>query len=180
MQVIDLPNTVGLSVIKRDGNVVMFDAQKVELAIKKCAVDVLNGNLSSKHHEVISEAVNFVCRAVTRQGAATVHIEAIQDAVELALMRAGEHQLARGYVLFREAQAQKRASKDAPVAAFLIVDAAGQKVAFDAPTLLAQLKAEIGFVDVEPIVTQVMKEVFNGATAQDLRRSVLMVARSLI
>ena len=42
----------------------------------------------------------------------TIHIEDIQDQVELALMRAGEQKVARDYVIYREArQARKRAAE---------------------------------------------------------------------
>ena len=48
--------------------------------------------------------------ALTRrtQPGGIVHIEDIQDQVELCLMRSGEHKAARSYVLYRERQAQKR------------------------------------------------------------------------
>ncbi|MFX7764193.1 ATP cone domain-containing protein, partial [Acinetobacter baumannii] len=39
----------------------------------------------------------------------TFHIEDVQDQVELALMRSGEHDVARAYVLYRERRAQERA-----------------------------------------------------------------------
>ena len=38
-----------------------------------------------------------------------VHIEDIQDQVELGLMRAGQQKVARAYVLYREQRAEKRA-----------------------------------------------------------------------
>lgn len=37
-----------------------------------------------------------------------MHIEDIQDQVELALMRAGHHKVARAYVLYREERARER------------------------------------------------------------------------
>ena len=40
-----------------------------------------------------------------------IHIEEIQDQVELALMRGGEHEVARAYVLYREKRAQERAAQ---------------------------------------------------------------------
>ena len=44
---------------------------------------------------------------VRRQPAGgTFHIEDIQDQVELALMRSGEHDVARAYVLYREERAR--------------------------------------------------------------------------
>src|SRR5205807_2601836 len=38
-----------------------------------------------------------------------LHIESIQDEVELVLMRSGEHEVARRYVLYREARTKERA-----------------------------------------------------------------------
>ena len=43
----------------------------------------------------------------------TVTIEDIQDQVELALMRAGEHKVARDYVIYRERRSQERAAEAA-------------------------------------------------------------------
>ena len=47
----------------------------------------------------------------------TIHIEEIQDQVELALMRNGEQKVARDYVIYRESRSQerKRGAVDAPV-----------------------------------------------------------------
>ena len=42
----------------------------------------------------------------------TFHIEDIQDQVELALMRSGEHDVARAYVLYREERAKARAQRE--------------------------------------------------------------------
>ena len=40
----------------------------------------------------------------------TIHIEEIQDQVELALMRAGEQKVARSYVIYRDERARLRES----------------------------------------------------------------------
>ncbi len=51
-----------------------------------------------------------VVEALSRRAdpARAIHIEDIQDQVELALMRSGEHKVARAYVLYREERAQER------------------------------------------------------------------------
>ena len=43
----------------------------------------------------------------------TVHIEDIQDQVELSLMRAGEQKIARAYVIYREERSRERAAEAA-------------------------------------------------------------------
>src|SRR3546814_13547062 len=62
--------------------------------------------------EAITEQVES---ALTRHlvGGGTLHREDIQDQVELALMRAGEHTIARAYVLYRAEHARKRAAEAA-------------------------------------------------------------------
>jgi hypothetical protein len=52
---------------------------------------------------------NVVSALIRRQpNGGTFHIEDIQDQVELALMRSGEHEVARAYVLYREKRNEER------------------------------------------------------------------------
>jgi ribonucleoside-diphosphate reductase alpha chain len=46
----------------------------------------------------------------SRPGGGTFHIEDVQDSVELALMRHGQHDVARAYVLYRERRAKSGAA----------------------------------------------------------------------
>ena len=43
---------------------------------------------------------------------ALFHIEDVQDQVELALMRSGEHDVARAYVLYRAKRMEERRAKE--------------------------------------------------------------------
>lgn len=97
-------------VIKRDTTKVPFDASRIETALIKGFSDP-NTNYgpelvgSKKVTDLIKSITSSVVDALARQsGGQYVHIEAIQDQVELALMRAGEHRVAREYVLYREKQ----------------------------------------------------------------------------
>ena len=44
----------------------------------------------------------------------SIHIEEIQDQVELMLMRSGEHKVARSYVIYRAEHAKQRAQQQEP------------------------------------------------------------------
>src|SRR5699024_4676934 len=107
----------GHKVIRRNGKVTPFDKAKIELAITKAYIDVegQQGAASSRIRETVKSITEQVVAGVTRSlpGGGAVHIEDIQDYVELALMRAGEHKVARAYVLYREQRAQERAAKQA-------------------------------------------------------------------
>lgn len=103
-------------VLKRDGTVVAFSREKIRAAIANAFLKDENGNayqhgensLSKGEHDKVEGLTDQVCSAVDRKADATVHIEDIQDQVELALMRSGEHAVARAYILYREKQKSKR------------------------------------------------------------------------
>ena len=99
-----------LGVIRRNGKVTHFDGDKIAVAMTKAFLAVEGGNAaaSSRIHEKVAELTRQVVNALQRRNptGGTVHIEEIQDQVELELMRGGEHKIARAYVLYREEQAR--------------------------------------------------------------------------
>jgi len=105
-----------LRVIKRNGKVVSFDLSKIEVAVTKAFLAVEGGQAagSSRVHETVRELSQQIWATLLRRhpGGGTVHIEDIQDQVELALMRSGEQKVARAYVLYREQRSQERAAKE--------------------------------------------------------------------
>jgi ribonucleoside-diphosphate reductase alpha chain len=118
-----------------------------------------------------------------------VHIEDIQDQVELALMRAGEHKIARDYVLYREARARERASKaavDAPPATGSGISVTlpdGSTRPLDLETmrrLLDEASAGLEGVDAEALVADTVRNLFDGVKEADARQALVMSARALI
>src|SRR3982750_1276106 len=100
-------------VIRRNGAVVGFEPAKISVAVTKAflAVNGAQGAASARVRELVATLTDTVVAALIRrqpQGG-TFHIEDIQDQVELALMRSGEHDVARAYVLYREERAKVRA-----------------------------------------------------------------------
>src|SRR5258705_7121750 len=102
----------GVRVIRRNGKVTAFDAAKIQIALTKAFLAVEGGTHaeSSAVREKVETLTVNVVSALTRHlsGGGTVHIEDIQDQVELQLMRAGEHKVARDYVIYRDQRAQER------------------------------------------------------------------------
>src|SRR5438067_1525107 len=87
-------------VIRRNGAVVGFEPAKISVAMTKAflAVNGAHGAASARIRELVVALTDTVVAALLRrhpQGG-TFHIEDIQDQVELALMRSGEHDVARG------------------------------------------------------------------------------------
>ena len=100
-------------IIRRNGSVVGFEPSKISIALTKAflAVNGGQGAASARVREQVEALTENVVAALMRRqpSGGTFHIEDIQDQVELALMRGGEHEVARSYVLYREKRAQERA-----------------------------------------------------------------------
>src|SRR5512132_308358 len=107
------PRFAQYKVIRRNGAVVGFEPAKISIAMTKAflAVNGGHGAASARVRDEVAKLTDVVVAALMKrkpEGGA-IHIEEIQDQVELALMRGGEHEVARAYVLYRERRAQERA-----------------------------------------------------------------------
>ena len=104
-----------LRVIKRNGAVVAYDESKISVAITKAYLAVEGGNAaaSSRIHESVAQQAELISQIFNRRmpSGGTIHIEDIQDQVELALMRSGEHKIARSYVIYRADRTRMREQK---------------------------------------------------------------------
>ena len=111
-------NIISLKVVRRDGSITPFKSEKISNAIKKAFLAQTkirnNKNQDNEQKENVHRTVmglsEKVVSALTRRIAngAMIHIEDIQDQVELALMREEYHKVARAYVLYREQRAAQR------------------------------------------------------------------------
>ena len=110
-----------MRVIKRNGKVVSFEEEKIKVAIMKAFLAVEGGSAagSSRIHENVDVLTKAVVEVFERRmpSGGTLHIEEIQDQVELQLMRSEHHKVARSYVLYREARKNERSEEDGQVVA---------------------------------------------------------------
>src|SRR5688500_20342423 len=102
-------------IIRRNGAVVGFEPDKIAVAMTKAFLAV-SGNTAAASagvREKVQALTQSVVASLMRRHPAggTFHIEDVQDQVELAMMRAGEHQVARSYVLYRDERARERAAR---------------------------------------------------------------------
>ena len=118
-------------VIRRNGAVVGFEPAKISVAMTKAflAVNGSQGAASARIRETVAGLTENVVNALMRRqpGGGTFHIEDIQDQVELALMRSGEHDVARAYVLYREERAKARAQEKVQKKEEIHVTESGQR-----------------------------------------------------
>jgi ribonucleoside-diphosphate reductase alpha chain len=173
-------------VIRRNGQVTPFDGHKIAAAMTKAflAVEGDTAKNSTRIQNAVAthtrQVINNISRRLTERG--TVHIEDIQDQVELALMRAGEHKVARAYVLYREQHAQRRAQQPNKPQMH-ITKTSGELVALDQDRLRAVvLEACLGlaYVDANLIVEDCLKNLFDGIPEADVNRALVMSSRTLV
>ena len=182
----------GYKVIRRNGKVTPFDASKIEVAMTKAFLAVEGGGAaaSGRVHEKVRSLTKQVASAVTRnlQGGGTVHIEDIQDQVELVLMRSGEQKVARSYVLYREERSKERSVKASDS---LPLENTGVRVKYSDGSLrpldemrLRRLVEEAceGIEDVngDRVVADTLRNLYDGMTESELSQATMMAARTLI
>jgi len=176
-----------LQVIRRNGAAVVFNPEKISLAMSKAFLAVEHGQtaLSSRMREQVMVLTQAVVSALIRRlpAGGSVHIEDIQDQVELALMRSGEHDVAKAYVLYREKRAAERASQphDTPQL-HIIID--GNKQSLDVAKLtemVTEACLDLG-AEVNPkvVVEQAVRDCYDGISFNEVRRALILSARSLI
>jgi ribonucleoside-diphosphate reductase alpha chain len=176
-------------VIRRNGSVVSFEPGKVSIAMTKAflAVNGGQGAASARVRELVEQMTAGVVNALVRRQphGGTFHIEDIQDQVELSLMRSGEHDVARSYVLYREQRTQERSkAKKNETAHVLQVKENGVLRPLDVAGLSAQIESAcIGLgdaVDADKILKHTLKDLYDGVPVEEVRKCAILSARSLI
>jgi len=177
-----------IQVIKRTGDVAAFDAEKISVAIGKAflAVEGQQSADSSRIHDRITQLTEMVLNTFTRRlpSGGTIHIEEIQDQVELALMRTGEHKVARAYVIYRDQRASARKDTNSNHHPTLqVTDANGQLQPLDLSALQATVnRAAEGLegIDVQAIIDETVKNLYNGVKESDIATTMMMATRTRI
>ncbi|ELX10801.1 ribonucleoside-diphosphate reductase subunit alpha [Janthinobacterium sp. HH01] len=182
-------------IIRRNGAVVAFEPSKIAIAVTKAflAVNGGQGAASARIRELVEQLTASVVTALVRRqpSGGTFHIEDVQDQVELALMRSGEHDVARAYVLYRAKHMEERR---------LAKEAQGATAAIEAPQIHVLENGErkplemnrvtglinaacIGLekhVDADAILAETLKNLYDGVPVEELHKSAILAARALM
>ena len=180
-------------VIRRNGMITGFDKSKISVAMTKAFLAVEGGQAAASRRirEIVEKLTEDVVRGLFRNldDGGTIHIEDIQDQVELALMRAGEHKVARDYVLYRAKQAEKReknkakSKKKSTGPAIHVIGNDGEKKLLDAGRLeviISESVEGLAGVDKELILKDAYRNIFDGIAEKDLSSAIIMSARQHI
>ncbi|MGB0764090.1 MAG: ribonucleoside-diphosphate reductase subunit alpha [Luminiphilus sp.] len=183
-----------LRVIKRNGTVTSFEDSKISVAITKAFLAVEGGTAaaSSRIHETVAKLTEQVVGTFKRRmpSGGTLHIEDIQDQVELALMRAGEHKIARDYVIYRDQRARERAAKaalspesQAAASSISVVHPDGSKQPLDIErvrTIVSEACAELADVSESAIIDEALRNLYDGVSSEEVSTALVITARTMI
>ena len=180
-----------LRVIKRNGAVVSYDESKIAVAITKAYLAVEGGNAaaSSRIHESVQQLGRQITDIFRRRmpSGGTIHIEDIQDQVELALMRTGEHKIARSYVIYRADHARIREQQieeqKPDLNAINVILDNGEQGPLDTERLQVVIREACeGLEDVsaDDIYQETLKNLYPGVKMADVRTSLVMTARTMV
>ena len=183
-----------LRVIKRNGAVVPYTDDKIQVALTKAFLAVEGGTAaaSPRIRELVARLTEQITGTFERRlsSGGTIHIEEIQDQVELALMRDGQHRVARDYVLYREERAKVRAANaaaaaEAPLEATQIHVLAedGGREPLDmrrVRRMVADACRELTDVDADRIMGEALANMYDGIAAKDVATCLTMTARALV
>ena len=186
-----------MRIIKRNGTVVPYDDSKIAVAITKAFLAVEGGTAaaSTRIHETVQQLTEQISGTFQRRmpSGGTLHIEDIQDQVELSLMRSGEQKVARSYVLYREKRAEERTSEDAQQAALQQAPSNYKaiKVTLDdgsqadldiarIVTIVSEACAGLSDVDSELVLNETLRNLYDGVAMNDVRTALVMTARTMV
>lgn len=181
-----------LRVIKRNGKVVSFEEEKIKIAVTKAFLANESGNAaaSERIHKKVQAITKSVEEIFIRRmpSGGTLHIEEIQDQVELQLMRSEEYVVARKYILYRDERATER-KKEAPAPtsikapAISVTKRDGSKVPLDINKLAALVThacEDLEDVSADSILEESVKNLYDGVSISDMKSSLVMSARTKV
>ena len=179
-------------VMRRNGKVTSYDLSKIIVAMTKAFLSVEGSSAaaSTRIHNEVDNLANKVDAAIRRRfpEGGVVHIEDIQDQVELAIMRAGYQDVARSYVLYREERSKARnqnldeKDEDLPIDKTVLLED-GTKEKLNLKKLkqtIAQSCNGISDVSEDAVYDSIDKNIYDGIKKEDLSSSILISVRPLI
>lgn len=183
-----------IKVIRRNGTVTPFDAQKIAVAMTKAflAVEGDTAAISTRIHEKVTRLTQKIADTFMRRlhERGTLHIEEIQDQVELELMRAGEYKVAKAYVLYREERrrireeeqkAKTHQQKQTPSLQVTMPDGSVKPLDFAALTQqINQACKDLADVQATLILEDVKRNLFDKVPVREVKKALVMSARMLI
>ena len=150
-----------MKVIKRNGQEVIFNPEKIKIAVSKAnnSVDELSKRLKDDQIDKIVSSVTSECENMGR----AVGVEEIQDMVELSIMSEGAYQVAKNYITYRYDRQLARQANTTDEKVFALIDCKNEEV-----------KQENS--NKNPTVNSVQRDYMAGEMSKDLTKRFLLPA----
>ena len=168
-----------LRVIKRNGSVVNFDISKIEVAITKAFLAVHTSAAAASSS--VQQKVNSLAKSVhdtfssRMPSGGTIHIEEIQDQVELALMRSEELKVARAYVVYRAERTKIRQEENTSALELDVLSPSERT-----ETIAKEACEGLNGTNPETIIQEANKNLYEGASEDEIKEAMILSARSLV
>jgi len=175
-------------VVKRSGEVVEFDTDRIRNAILK-AVHATGSELSLPALEQIVDAIRTDIDS--RFGEFYPNVENIQDVVEKHLVLAGHYEIAKSYILYRADRrharmaAQETAIEHARLGKLTVTKPDGRVELLSAKQIAETLSETAGAdlassINTDLLVREVIKNVYDGVSIEHLERALVLAATAFI
>ena len=182
---------VQLKVIKRSGDTVDFDASKIIAAITKAFVNVEGEGAAASDRvlECAKEVAQQVIQVFKERRAkgSVVHIEDIQDKVELMLMHHSYPEVALAYIKHRRAHAEQRQAAEEAQAEkdelTINVVRSGQKTPISQRWLtqrITHICAGLDTVNCEAIAQEAFRTIYDGVNEDEFSQALVLSARAMV
>lgn len=172
---------------KRNGDIVDFSEDKIVNAVKKAFL----ATQTQIDKEEIAQMTEVILNEIdTKFPEQIPSVERIQDIVELVIMNAGYHAVAKAYIIYRYEHTKIREVKKQEVAQKIeeqklsVIKRSGKKEHYSEEKIKKTLsfftKGYEGAVDICAISDQLKLEVYENITTKEITKALIMVVRSMI
>jgi ribonucleoside-diphosphate reductase alpha chain len=173
------------TVVKRDGRTVPYDrsriAHAVEMAFRAEAGVPYPDPLDATICDDVESVTDVAERALSLFGADEISIEVIQDEVERALMAGAHYTVARRYIVYRDARAQRRQGHEPRLR---LRNADGTTSVLEAAVLRSTMldaARDLGpDVDADAVYRETIAAVYDGISRSELTKAAILATRSRI
>ncbi|MBX7210318.1 MAG: ribonucleoside-diphosphate reductase subunit alpha [Verrucomicrobiaceae bacterium] len=184
------PLMVTTKVIRRSGQLVAWNHDKIEVAVRKAFLSL---ELDSSPAVTVAEAVS---RTVADSGSQFMHIEEVQNLVEEELMKQGFFKVARAYIQYRSlrnrlreteaeaAEQQAVAESELQQSLILVKTADGNSFLWDGQDLKKRVDFAMLGLDLclprNEIEMELRRSIITDISIDDLKRTIILNSRTLM
>lgn len=146
-----------MNVIKRSGEEVVFEAEKIENAVLKASKATEKNPMTEQEIKHVTDSVKAHCEAIKR----SLSVEEIQDLVETEIMRSGHYAVAHNYITYRYKRELVRKSNSTDRQILSLLERNNEEV-----------KQENS--NKNPLVNSVQRDYMAGEVSKDITRRFLL------